>query len=195
MNVFKKVLAVVGAGLVLAAAVPTFADAAQKFQEVIVANEDSDPVPVAEQNLDADGNIRVHEQGTVAVQEVREPFQRSSRFDNWGGKEFRSFSSISVPEGKMLIVEKVSFRVAVEPGQQVHARVSFQGADLPGAVYVPMEFQGTFDGKDVYVGAETVTAYAAGTNAPVLATAVRSSTSGNGGAVEFSLIGYFVDSP
>lgn len=195
MSVFKKVLAVVGAGVVLAAAVPTFADAAQKFQQVVVANEDSDPVPVAEQNLDADGNIKVHEQGTVAIREVREPFQRSSRFDNWGGKEFRSFSGISLPEGKLLIIEKVSFRMAVEPGQRVHARVSFQGADLPGTVYVPMQFQGTFGGKDVYVGAETITAYAAGTAAPVLASAVRSSASGNGGAVEFSLIGYFVESP
>lgn len=45
MSVFKKALAVVGAGIVLAAAVPTFASAARGLQEVLIANDDTQPVP------------------------------------------------------------------------------------------------------------------------------------------------------
>ena len=41
--------------------------AAPPMPSVFVANDESNPVPDREQNLDADGNIKVHEQGTADV--------------------------------------------------------------------------------------------------------------------------------
>jgi hypothetical protein len=41
--------------------------AAPPVPSVFVTNDASNPVPAREQNLDADGNIKVHEQGTADV--------------------------------------------------------------------------------------------------------------------------------
>ena len=43
------------------------ADAAAAALHVFVTNGRSHPVPVREQNVDANGNIKVHEQGTASV--------------------------------------------------------------------------------------------------------------------------------
>jgi hypothetical protein len=43
------------------------AQAAAPIASVFVSNDTSSPVPVREQNLDANGNARVHEQGTAKV--------------------------------------------------------------------------------------------------------------------------------
>src|SRR3954447_7853128 len=63
-------VALVMASLVLGATVlrEPIANAASPFQNVIIGNTSTDPVPVAEQNLDG-ANIRVHEEGTAAVHE------------------------------------------------------------------------------------------------------------------------------
>jgi hypothetical protein len=45
------------------------ANAASPFTNVIIGNTSTNPVPVSEQNIDASGNVRVHEQGTAAVHE------------------------------------------------------------------------------------------------------------------------------
>jgi hypothetical protein len=45
------------------------ARAAVPIASVFVTNDDSNPVPVREQNLDGNGNLKVHEQGTAAVHE------------------------------------------------------------------------------------------------------------------------------
>jgi hypothetical protein len=45
------------------------ATAASPFTNVIIGNTSTNPVPVSEQNVDATGNVRVHEQGTAAVHE------------------------------------------------------------------------------------------------------------------------------
>jgi hypothetical protein len=41
--------------------------AAAPIASVLVTNDESNPVPVREQNLDPDGHIKVHEQGTADV--------------------------------------------------------------------------------------------------------------------------------
>ena len=41
------------------------AEAASPFTNVIVGNTSSNPVPVTEQNVDTNGNLKVHEQGTA----------------------------------------------------------------------------------------------------------------------------------
>jgi hypothetical protein len=43
------------------------AEAASPFTNVIIGNTSSIPVPVTEQNVDTNGNLKVHEQGTAAV--------------------------------------------------------------------------------------------------------------------------------
>src|SRR5262245_5231652 len=43
------------------------AKAASPFTNVIIGNGASNPLPVREQNVDASGNVRVHEQGTATV--------------------------------------------------------------------------------------------------------------------------------
>ncbi len=43
------------------------AEAASPFTAVIIGNTSSNPVPVKDQNLDGNGNLKVHEQGTASV--------------------------------------------------------------------------------------------------------------------------------
>jgi len=62
-------LVVCGAALGATVLHEPIASAASPFTNVIVGNDATNPVPVAEQNRDANGNVRVHEQGTAAVHE------------------------------------------------------------------------------------------------------------------------------
>jgi hypothetical protein len=160
--------------------------------KTLVTNTPAAPVPTVEQNLDANGDIRVHEQGTVRVEEQRVPFQESRSWDDWAGGDVRSFTT-AVPVDKMLVLQTVSVSVLVEPGQDVQADVVAQGASL-ATHPIPLAPQGTFGGLDLYVGTVALTAYAKGSGG-VLATVLRNSTSGNGGSVQFSLSGYVVDAP
>lgn len=70
----KTLILVVVAGVVAAALGATvlrepIAQAASPFTNVIIGNTSTNPVPVTEQNLDGNGNVRVHEQGVAAVHE------------------------------------------------------------------------------------------------------------------------------
>jgi hypothetical protein len=121
-----------------------------------------------------------------------EPFQSTSSFDTWVGKEFRSINR-DIPIDKMLIVQTVSVSARVEIGQEVRAEVRSQGAGF-ALHHIPLSKQGTFDGLDLYVGTATLTSYATGSGG-VRMTAVRNSTTGNGGEVEFAISGYLVDIP
>lgn len=158
----------------------------------LVTNTPASPVPTVEQNLDANGDIRVREQGTVRVEEHRVPFQETRSWDDWAGGDVRSFT-IAVPVDKRLVLQTVSVSALVEPGQDVQADVVSQGASL-ATHPIPLTPQGTFDGLDLHVGTVAMTAYAKGSGG-VLATIIRSSTSGNGGTVRFSVSGYVVDAP
>jgi len=62
-------LLLVGLGVVLGTTVfrADIAQATGLAQSVTVDNTTSDPVPVREQNLDGNGNLKVHEQGTAKV--------------------------------------------------------------------------------------------------------------------------------
>lgn len=156
------------------------------------------PVVWAAQQVDAtiigpldNGNVKVHEQGTAQVQEKREPFQHTVLTDNWGGNTFRNFT-VEIPAGKMLIVQTVSVSAVVEAGQEVKANVTVQGIGGLSSHPIPLAKEGTFDGGDLYVGTESITAYAKGSFG-LLASVVRDSASGAGGQVRFSVSGYLVD--
>jgi osmotically-inducible protein OsmY len=62
-------LVVCGAALGATVLHEPIATAATPFMNVIVGNDATNPVPVAEQNRDGNGNVRVHEQGIAAVHE------------------------------------------------------------------------------------------------------------------------------
>lgn len=102
---------------------------------------------------------------------------------------------VDVPEGKLLILQTVSFSAVVEAGQDARASVTFQGGEAQSTIHVPLDHQGTFGGRDYFVGTESATAYAANvaTFEGLIVSAHRSSSSGIGGEIDFSVIGYLVD--
>jgi hypothetical protein len=65
---------------------------------------------VREQNIDAEGNIKIHEQGTVrdADQPALQPFQTNigAKFEPTGSQ---TCSAVHVPAGRRLVIEFVSF--------------------------------------------------------------------------------------
>jgi hypothetical protein len=119
-----------------------------------------------------------------------EPFQITHSFDDWGGESFRTVTH-DIPFDKMIIVQTVSVSALVEPGQEVKAEVRSQGVGF-GLHPILLTRQGTFDGLDLYVGTMSLTGFATG-DGGVRLSAVRNSTSGDGGRVEFALVGYIVD--
>jgi hypothetical protein len=156
------------------------------------------PVVWAAQQVDANiigpldnGNVRVHEEGTAQVQEKRDPFQRTVLTDDWGGNTFRNFT-VAIPTGKVLIVQTVSVSAVVEAGQAVRANVTAQGVGGLSNHPIPLDREGSFSGRDLYVGTESISAYATGSFG-LLASVVRNSASGSGGRVQFSVSGYLVD--
>ena len=95
---------------------------------------------------------------------VPQPFQVSSYYDDWeDGKEYRTFT-VNAPAGKILVVEHVSFRASVPSGQLVRAELACQGVTNGGlsGAYVPMEFQGAFDGESLFVASAPTRCYARG---------------------------------
>jgi hypothetical protein len=94
------------------------ARAAPPITSVFVTNDESSPVPVRERNLDADGNIKVHEQGTanVSIQGVasvkltEQPFEQTVLLHFQAGGDRTASEAINVPEGKLLTIRYVSAR-------------------------------------------------------------------------------------
>ncbi len=137
--------------------------------DVVVANTPLDPVPTMLGG---------------------EPFQSTSFFDNWDVESVRAITW-DIPFDKMIIVQTVSVSAFVPPGQEVRAEVRSQGVGF-GQHPIPLTRQGTFNGLDLYVGTMSLTGFATG-DGGVRLSAVRNSTSGDGGRVEFALVGYIVD--
>jgi len=123
-----------------------------------------------------------------------EPFQVTVSNDNWDGANYRNVSH-DIPDDQMLILQTVSVSARVEIGQEVRASVTSQGQGVGLVEHsIPLTRQGTFNSLDHYVGTMSLTSYATGTSS-VIMSAVRNSTTGNGGIVQFSVSGYIVDIP
>jgi len=103
-------------GLVLGATVlrEPLAEAASPFTNVIVGNDATNPIPVREQNTDANGNIKIHEQGTVPVSvgspaAPPEPFTMTVRCTgNDDPTTCSANSADTVPPGKRFVVQTMS---------------------------------------------------------------------------------------
>jgi hypothetical protein len=96
-------LVLVGVGVVLGATVfrSDIAQATGLAQAVTVANTAAQAVPVREQNLDANGNIKVHEQGTAKVSDSDSPGRTAVYYQ-------AGISLSAVPAGHRLIVTFVT---------------------------------------------------------------------------------------
>ena len=58
------------------------AEAATPFASIVIGNSSSNPVPVAEQNVDANGDLKVHEQGTADTAVTAYPQASNVHFRN-----------------------------------------------------------------------------------------------------------------
>ena len=146
-------------------------------------------------NVDKNGNIKVHEQGTARVQEQRLPFMQIRGRAILDGQRTQRFE-VAVPDGKVLVIESVSFEVRLPPGQKALATVLTAATDASpnnAAVhYIPLKYQGFLFQKDVYVATEAVTAYASSREGNLAATIDRPEIEGSGDA-EFTVSGYLID--
>ena len=70
---------------------------------VFVTNDASHPVPVREQNVDANGNVKVHEQGRTAVTDVTSPAREAVLYT--------SSETDTVPAGQRFIASWLNVRV------------------------------------------------------------------------------------
>ena len=120
MAYLKKAAAIVGAGLVLAAAIPTFADAAVKAQEVLIRNTDAEPVPTK-----AVGTTPVS--GTVGVSgpvTVTRPERFTGQAEASGGPGGEDCTDLVVPAGKRYLVEAVHLDVGTSAEPNVYIRLT-----------------------------------------------------------------------
>jgi hypothetical protein len=104
--------------------------------------------------------------------------------------------SIDVPAGKRLVIESASARVSLPPGQRARASVSGNFPTGVGMQHLTLEFQGTFDGADVYTTTQPMRLYIqgpAGNQGIGIFSIVRDGT-GNVFA-EVSIVGFLEDVP
>ena len=158
---------------------------------VTVQNGVANPVPVI---IDATNPVAVVVEGEVAVgnQEMREPYQRAISRDDWEEKNGVSFN-LDIPSDKKLTVQTVSISALVESSQDVRAILTSQGSGAGLSAHpILLTKQGTFNGLDLYVGAMSLTTYAAGSGG-LLVSVIRNSDTGFGANIRFSVSGYLVD--
>ncbi len=103
------------------------ADAAGGIPSILVANKPSEPVPVQEQNLDANGDIKVHEQGVanvnvngVVTTQAAEPAHSFSLAEA-GGVSIREGCTEFLPAGTRWFI--TSFAVANLSGVEAVTRL------------------------------------------------------------------------
>jgi hypothetical protein len=190
---------------------------ADAVKDVIVANTAANPVPTTIQgSLPAiSGNVAVTNTPNVAVtntptvnvaslptvlvqsrdEPARQPFQRFGSFQieapAFGGND-----SFTVPAGKRLVIEYVSFRSNILTG--ANQIVSFSlgnqgGGSIGGFGFVPQTTIDSAVSTTGFIAHEPIRAYCdPGTSVTV--TAIRNSTVGSD-TVSYTLTGYFVDLP
>jgi hypothetical protein len=151
--------------------------------------------PVREQNLDANGFIRVHEQGTATVHDaanpIREPFQKRFAFSFQG--QIAVEDQFIVPAGKELVVTSMSAQASLPTGERILWVRLCGELEVGGLVcsYIGAPFQGQNGTSDEFVGTAPLLLYAAP------GTIVDMKIARNGGgdepaAADIAIAGYFV---
>jgi len=103
-------LVLVCVGVVLGATVfrSDIAQATGLAQEVTVNNTPAQAVPVRDQNLDASGNIKVHEQGVVRDDHTNITFHAQTAANNNDKLNCHNDGIYTVPAGKQFVAQFVS---------------------------------------------------------------------------------------
>jgi hypothetical protein len=185
--------------------------AAQPPSPVNVVNDAAHAVPVKEQAVDANGNLKVHEQGTVPVTVQNAPAAQRP-FQAQLGCEFRGSSfcetDIDPPSGTMLVVQTVSADVITDPSSlnMVYLLLEATGGEtgtgpansgpFMTAYFKPREFTIPGVTTDWVVDAQNATLYEqSGSTNTQLSVRIQLDgvSSGGGGYVWVS--GYLIPSP
>jgi hypothetical protein len=109
-------LLLIGVGVIVGATVfrTDIAQATGLAQSVTVDNTSANPVPVREQNLDGNGNVKVREQGTVRVDAAstpaRDAFERELVIHTLD-------ECFTVPTRVRLVIQEVSGTALVDTGE------------------------------------------------------------------------------
>jgi hypothetical protein len=161
--------------------------------------------------LDANGNVKVHDQGTsdvnvtnstVPVHEegtssvavtngpATQPVQVSDGFQLTGSSGLKL--SYTVPDGKRLVLEYAAADARGPNGDKLF--IDFiDGGDPngPTIVFLPLEFQGDFFGEDRYTASEPVRAYVEGGHQ--VAVEVDQTSEPDLATFRWTLSGYLID--
>jgi hypothetical protein len=152
---FVGAVVLVGVGVVLGATVfrTDIAQATGLAQSVTVNNTAADPVPVREQNLDANGNVRVAVQG--AIREARTDITFSAESNTGFLTDCGNNSIYQVPAGQQLVAQFMSIDSAVETDTATADQATLYNADQSGAIDVAgiALTRGTLDR---WVGSQTI---------------------------------------
>jgi hypothetical protein len=129
------------------------------------------------------------------------PHQRSVNSNVWtnagsGTTSFINFSGLwGIPAGRVFVVEHVSLRVRVNPGERISVSVTCQGTPAGLSAHrLVLTSQGTFDGFEHLAGTTPLRCY---TNNSLLVNIIRNSQKpltlvAN---TEFSVSGFLADVP
>jgi hypothetical protein len=154
---------------------------------------------VVEQNVDANGNIRVHDSGTVAVKGTLDPVQVSAFGVFQTGSRFSDSPLVlyTVPNGKVLVVDTVtasSNMAAVDHMLDATFDLSLNGEFF--SIFLQPAAEGVFipTSAAIFRGTQKVTGYA-GPNSQVKVSASRDGASLSSTAVFFALAGHLIDAP
>jgi hypothetical protein len=142
----------IGAGVVLGTTVfrNDIAQATGLAQGVTVANTSANPVPVQEQNKDANGFIKTHEQGTADVNvtnsalpvanvnDGQNPFSSSVTFGLPAHTTSYEVAGATIPDGKTFVEEFVSAHLAVPTGTTLISAAAGHNSTI-GAYLVPVK--------------------------------------------------------
>jgi hypothetical protein len=186
--------------------VPVFTTAVLLTAHVTFAQTQSAPAlggkptaDVVEQNVDENGQIRVHDSGTVTVKETLDPVQVSVFGSFAAGSRFSDSQLVlyTVPAGKVLVVDTLtasSNMAAVDHMLDALFELSLNGESF--SVFVQPVAEGIFTSTNtsVFRGTQKITAYA-GPGTQVKALGTRDGASLSSTAVLFGLAGHLIDAP
>jgi hypothetical protein len=110
------------------------ARAAVPIASVFVTNDASRPVPVREQNLDADGNVKVHEQGTAKVDVTNSSLSIAPAAPVTGGGGW-GHATVGSPRTLQTPVTAIAVQIAFTPEAGL-VLLSYQG-DVVTALMAP----------------------------------------------------------
>ena len=190
--------------------------AAGPEKQVVVVNTAAEPVPVT--GTIAGGTVQAQQNGTWTVgidgtptflvgnaadaplptrdvdNAARQPFQRFLVDQiNPGESNAGSRISFTVPEGKRLVIEYVSFIGVVPTGQKLRVKVDAHAGGI-GSHHLTLTNEGTFQGGTEDVKASQLTHFYADPGTDVFIGVARNSVNGTVG-INASVSGYLVDVP